>query len=335
MFANQFVIDTVGFLVGFVLLAGGAEFLVRGASRIAARFNVSAAVIGLTIVAFGTSLPELLVSLIANIEGDGGSEIAIGNIVGSNISNLGFTLGVAGLLASIPIERGLLRREYPLLLVVSAGFIVMAWNGSISRLEGLILLAGLGLFSYYSYKSVRSSQYLHAEESLEVVRSTDAGIGQPSKHLVRDTIYVVVGLVALVIGAEFLVRASESIARTVGVSDLVIGLSLVALGTGLPELATTVVAVLRKETGIAFGNVVGSNLFNMLSIGGITALVRPLPVPLHMRLFDFPVMMGITVLVFVMVLPIPHQLNRWKGAVLVTLYSGYIFALFVVNGSPP
>ena len=143
MLANRIIIDVVGFLVGFVLLAGGAELLVRGASRIAARFNVSSAVIGLTIVAFGTSLPELLVSLVANLEGDGGSEIAIGNIVGSNIGNLGLTLGVAGLLAIIPVERGLLRREYPLLLVVSGGFIMMAWNGSIARWEGLILLAGL------------------------------------------------------------------------------------------------------------------------------------------------------------------------------------------------
>ena len=120
-----------------------------------------------------------------------------------------------------------------------------------------------------------------------------------------------------------------------GVSDLVIGLTLVSLGTGLPELATTVIAVLHNEKGIAFGNVVGSNLFNMLSIGGITALLRPIPVPLHMRLFDFPVMMGITVLVFVLALPTPHQINRWKGAIFVALYCGYLVILFTFGGSFP
>ncbi len=215
----------------------------------------------------------------------------------------------------------------------SAGFILMSWNGEISRWEGAILLAGLLLFSYYTYKSVQSSQHLHAQESLDVVESIDAGIAQPSSHLLRDSIFVLAGLVALIIGAEFLVKSSESIARSMGVSDLVIGLSLVALGTGLPELATTVVAVLRKETGIAFGNVVGSNLFNMLSIGGITAVIRPLPVPLHMLRFDFPVMMGVTVLVFLFALPVPHQLNRWKGAVLIVIYGAYIVTLFAVNGT--
>ena len=321
------------FIAGFILLVGGAEFLVRGASRIAARFNVSSTVIGLTIVAFGTSLPELLVSVVANIEGDGGSEIAIGNIVGSNISNIGLTLGIAGLLAIIPIERSLLRREYPFLIGVTVLFILMSWNGTIGRVEAVFLLLGPVAFTYYSYTSARSSQHEHATESLEVIEAIDAGIAQPSKHLIRDSIFVASGLAALIIGAELLVTSSETIARAVGVSDLVIGLTLVSVGTGLPELATTIVAVLRNERGIAFGNVLGSNLFNMLSIGGISALIRPLPVPLHMRYFDFPVLLGITLLTFAICLPVPHQLVRWKGLLLVALYAGYIVALFAVNGT--
>lgn len=332
MLFSRLLVDVALFIVGFTLLAGGAEFLVRGASRIAARYNVSSAIIGLTIVAFGTSLPELLVSVIANLEGDGGSEIAIGNIVGSNIGNLGATLGLAGLIAILPVERGLLRREYPLLLVTSAGFILLAWNGEINRWEGLVLILGLVVFSYYSYTSARSSQHEHAQESLEVVEAIDAGIAQPSRHILRDSALVIVGLVGLVIGAELLVRSSESIARAIGVSDLIIGLSLVAFGTGLPELATTVVAVLRNEKGIAFGNVVGSNLFNMLSIGGITAILRPLPVPLHMRQFDFPAMMGITVLAYLLVLRLPHRIERWQGAVLLVFYVSYIVAIFSING---
>ena len=328
------IFQLVRFAIGFVLLAAGAEFLVRGASRIAARFNVSPVVVGLTIVAFGTSLPELLVSLIANLEGDGGSAIAIGNIVGSNISNLGLTLGAAALLAILPVERSILRREYPLLLAATAVFILLSWNGEISRLDSLVLLAGFAVFSYFTFKSLHSTQHLHAQESLDVVASVDPGIAQPSIHLLRDALFVVSGLVGLVVGAEFLVKSSEAIARSVGVSDLVIGLTLVSVGTGLPELATTLVAVLRNEKGIAFGNVVGSNLFNMLSIGGITALVRPLPVPLHMRTFDFPAMMGITVLVFLLALPKPHQLQRWNGALLLALYGSYVVALFAINGTP-
>ena len=332
MLANRTVIDVLTFLAGFILLTGGAEFLVRGASRIAARLNISSVVIGLTIVAFGTSLPELLVSVVANIEGDGGSEIAIGNIMGSNIANLGLILGIAGLIAVLPVERGLLRREYPLLLLASTGFFMLAWNGEISRIDGLFLLIGFALFTYYSFTSVRANQRKHADKSLGVAKAIDKGIGRPSRHILRDAGLIAVGLLGLVIGAEWLVTSSESIARTMGVSDLVIGLSLVALGTSLPELATTSLAILRNEKGIAVGNVVGSNLFNMLSIGGIAAIIRPLPVPLHMRAFDFPVMMGLTVLVFALALPTPHQFGRWKGALLVCLYVAYIVALFTLKG---
>ena len=332
MLANRILVDVLTFVVGFVLLAGGAELLVRGASRIAARFNISSVVIGLTIVAFGTSLPELLVTVVANIEGDGGSEIAIGNIVGSNIGNLGLILGIASLIALLPVEATLLRREYPLLLVTTAGFILLAWNGAISRLEGAILLIGLLAFTYYSFTSERATQRKYADESLQLAESIDHGIAQPSRRLARDAGLVAVGLLGLVVGAEWLVTASESIARAVGVSDLVIGLSLVALGTSLPELAATTVAVLRNEKEIAVGNVVGSNLFNMLSIGGIAAVIRPLPVPLHMRAFDLPVMMGLTVLVFLLAAPRPHQLGQWKGVLLVAAYVVYIVALFVING---
>lgn len=329
---DSILFNILMFLAGFALLGGGAEFLVRGASRIAARMNVSSAVIGLTIVAFGTSLPELMVSVIGNLEGDGGAEIAIGNIVGSNIANLGLVLGIAGILAIIPVEKSILRREFPLLIATSIVFMALSWNGEINRLEALVLLAGLVVFSYYSYTSARSSHHESAEQSLDVLEAIDDDIVVPSEHPLRDGLLVIFGLIAVIVGAELLVRSAEALARAIGVSDLVIGLTLVSLGTGLPELATTVVAVLRKETGIAFGNVVGSNLFNMLSIGGITALIRPLPVPGHMILFDFPVMIGITVLVLVLCLPLPHQLSRWKGSVLTVLYVGYVFSLFTLKG---
>ncbi len=208
----------------------------------------------------------------------------------------------------------------------------MAWNGEINRVEALFLLAGLVVFSYYSYTYAISSRNHSADDSLAVLESIDERIGVPSQHLLRDVLLVLFGLVALVVGAELLVSSSESIARKLGVSELVIGLTLVSIGTGLPELATTVVAVLRKETGIAFGNVVGSNLFNILFIGGTTALVRPLTVPQQMRYYDFPIMLGFTVLVLLLCLPTPHQLYRWKGSVLFLAYSSYVVTLFAING---
>lgn len=327
--------DIVFFAIGFVLLTGGAEFLVRGASRLAIRMSVSAAVVGLTVVAFGTSLPELLVSLVANVEGGAKSGIAIGNIVGSNIANLGLILGVAAVLTVIHVERHLIRREMPLLLVTSFAFVALAWNGQLGLTEGILLTAGLLVFTYTSYKAVRRDpeQLEDATESLEVVESLDEGISRPSTHPLRDAGMVLIGLAALVLGADWLVGASESIARTLGVSEVVIGLTLVALGTSLPELATTVAAVRQGEADIAVGNVVGSNLFNMLFIGGLTAIVRPLNVPRAMFTSDLPLMLALTVLVVLMTRLGAPRLGRWQGVILLLLYFGYIGWLFF--GTPP
>ena len=333
MAENPMLLNALLFIAGFVLLTGGAEFLVRGASRLAARFNVSHVVIGLTIVAFGTSLPELLVSLVANLEGNGGSEIAIGNIVGSNIANLGLILGLAGLLAVIPVERHLIRREYPLMILVSVIFIAMAWNGQIGRWEGVILVIGLVAFTFYSYTNNRPDPS-EGELALEVMDAIDSDIGQVSTHPVADGLFVLLGIAALAIGANWLVDSARFIAVTAGVSELVIGLTLVALGTSLPELATTLIAVYRNQGDIAVGNVVGSNLFNMMMIGGVSSLIRPLPVPTHMSSFDFPVMLGITVIGYLLVVGRPHRIARWQGGVLFLCYVAYIGLLFWINGGP-
>ncbi|GIV80103.1 MAG: sodium:calcium antiporter [Litorilinea sp.] len=330
MLTNDLTIHVLLFMAGFALLTGGAEFLVRGASRLAVRLNVSSIVVGLTVVAFGTSLPELLVSLIANLRGDGGSHIAIGNIVGSNIANLGLILGMAGLIAAIPVERHLVRREYPLLIGVSVVFIIMAWDGSINRLEGLLLVAGLIAFTYYSYTAVRE---LPGAEALDVVEAIDPDIGQPSTHVLWDLLLVAGGLGGLILGAQWLVDSAQVLARALGVSELVIGLTLVAVGTSLPELATSIVAVIRKEGDIAVGNVVGSNLFNILFIGGASALVRPLPVPLSMRTADLPAMLGLTLLVYLLIRREPSRLLRWQGALIVAAYLAYTTWLFMANGS--
>jgi cation:H+ antiporter len=329
MSVSGWISNLVFFFLGFALLTIGAEFLVRGASRLAARMKVSSVVIGLTIVAFGTSLPELLVSVVANLEG--GGDIAIGNIVGSNIANLGLILGVAAAMSIVNIERHLLRRELPLLAGTSVLFIVLSWNGRLGLVEGLILSAGLLAFTYVSYTSARTSpiQQQESESALEAAESFDAGIGQASTRPLRDIGFILIGLMGLIIGADWLVNAAESIARAVGVSELVIGLTLVAIGTSLPELATTLAAVRKGEADLAVGNVVGSNLFNMLFIGGVSAIVRPLTVPPEVLRVDYWVMLGFTLAVLIAALPKPHRLYRWEGALLLLGYAGYTAWLFI------
>lgn len=309
------------FVLGFALLTTGAELLVRGASQLAARFNVSPVVIGLTIVAFGTSLPELLVSLFANLQ-PGGSEIAIGNIIGSNIANLALILGTGGLIAVIPVNTQILRRDYLLLLISSFVFIGMAWNGTTGRIEGLLLVLVLVAYVVYSYRVSLKGEETAVVEEVEV---------EPSKRPLLDVLYFLGGLVMLSLGAQWLVDSAQFLARAAGVSDLVIGLSVVAIGTSLPELATVVIAMLRNQADIAIGNVVGSNLFNMLFIGGVASLVRPLPVPLHMQRLDFPVMIGITGIVFLLVIRAPHHITRWKALLLLACYAIYMGWLFFVG----
>ena len=330
MFSNQLLTDLFLFIIGFVFLTGGAEFLVRGASRIAVRLNVSPIVIGLTIVAFGTSLPELLVSVVANAE-PGGSDIALGNIIGSNIANLGLILGLAASMTVIHVERHLMRRELPLLIIMSVAFIALSWNGILGLVEGIILAAGLLAFTYYSYTATRLSpaQREEGEDALEVIEVIDEEIAKPSTHPLVDVAFIILGLMALIFGAEWLVTAAESLARALGISDLVIGLTLVAVGTSLPELATTLVAVRQREADIAVGNVVGSNLFNLLFIGGVSSLANPLSVAPSMFIIHYPVMVGITVLAYLMALPKPHVLTRWKGWVLLAVYSAYTIYQFL------
>ena len=370
---NPLILNILLFLVGFVLLTGGADFLVRGASRLAVRLNVPLVVIGLTVVAFGTSLPELVVSLIANLQGGSRAELAIGNVVGSNIANLALILGVVAVLRPLMVERQVLQREYPLMIGISLVFTWMAWDGQIAQWEGVLLFLGLLGFVYWSYAASRSLAEEKESEALEYIggeaaesstqaeglddqEEVEAGsadtlaqsqerIARAARNpllpaaisglfrslLLRDIGMVVLGISVLVLGADWLVDSATFIATYFGVSELVIGLSLVALGTSLPELAASVVAILYKRGDIALGNLVGSNLFNMMAVVGITASVRPLPAPLSMRCVDFPVMLVVAVLPFLLVLPSPHIANRWKGALMLAIYVGYIIGIYLIS----
>jgi cation:H+ antiporter len=316
------------FVAGFVLLVAGAEFLVRGASRLAVRFHLPPVLIGLTIVAFGTSMPELVVSLTAALGGEAG-DIAIGNIVGSNIANFGLILGLAGLVRALPVAAGFPRRELPILLGVSLLFTGFAWfNSDIGRLEGALLFGGFLGVTYLSWRAAAKEPAYSQEvrDTVATVEAIDPGTAQPSRALWVDLFAILLGLAGLVFGAQWLVDAASELARALGVSEVVIGLTLVAIGTSLPEVATSLVAVVRGNTDIAVGNVVGSNLFNLLAIAGITAMVSPLSVPGGMAI-DIGVMLLLTAVVWLFALLPGHRITRWQAAVLLAIYIADIVQL--------
>lgn len=300
---------------GFVLLIGGAEFLVRGASRLAIDFGISPLVVGLTVVAFGTSAPELAVSVLASWQGQAG--IALGNVVGSNICNVLLILGLSALVAPLVVARQVIRLEVPIMIATSVLLVLFSLNGIISRLEGLILFTGIITYTVWAIRRSRRETRANQEEPSQ----TPATEG-PSRAMQITLILGGLGLLGL--GSHCLVTAAVDIARHFGVSDLVIGLTVVAVGTSLPELATSVLASIRGERDIAVGNVVGSNIFNILAVLGLTSIVAPagIPVPPSALTFDLPIMLAVAIAC----LPIfftGHLIARWEGALFLGYYLAY------------
>ncbi len=314
------------FVAGFVALILGAEWLVRGASRLAAAVGISPLVVGLTVVAFGTSAPELGVSVMSSSSGQAG--IAVGNVVGSNICNVLLILGLSALAAPLVVSRQLLRIEVPLMLGVSLLAWGMALDGAIGRIDGLLLFAGVvGYTAWAIRRSRRDSRALSGAPS--EAADADGQSAAPKGGLLGQLLLILAGLALLGVGSNWLVTGAVTIARAWGVSDLLIGLTIVSIGTSLPELATSVMASLRGERDMAVGNIVGSNLFNILAVLGLTAAVAPGGVPVSEQAlrFDIPVM----VVVMACCLPIfytGYRICRWEGALLFGYYIAY--TLFLV-----
>jgi cation:H+ antiporter len=313
------------FVLGLALLVAGAELLVRGASRLAARLGISPLVIGLTVVAFGTSTPELAVSVQAGLAGR--ADIAVGNVVGSNIFNVLFILGVSALIVPLAVSRQLVRLDVPLMIGVSILLLVMAYDGRIGAFDGLLLVAGIVAYTVFL---VRESRKENAAAPAATLQEHGGGQGAGRGGLPLQIAFIAGGLALLVLGAHWLVGGATAIARLLGVSDLVIGLTIVAAGTSLPEVATSVVAALRGERDIAVGNVVGSNLYNILAIAGIAALVTPggLVVAPALVRFDLPVMIAVA-LACLPIFATGHLIARWEGALFVAYYAAYLLYLIL------
>ncbi len=310
-------------LGGFVLLLGGAEVLLRGSVAIARRLKISMLVIGMTIVAFGTSLPELVVSL--NAAFSGSPDIAVGNIVGSNVANLLLIIGVAGLVLPIAARSNPLVRDGLTLLAVTLLFAALLWYGFVGREVGVVLLVLLLAFLARSYwQETRGKPDVSAERLAQEA----AEVGDLTAATWILWIAVVAGLAGVALGADLLVKGSVVLARAAGVSEAVIGLSLIAIGTSLPELAASVVAALRGHSDIAVGNVVGSNLFNMLCVGGGVAVAAPFHVAEQIQTFDVWVMVAAT-LAFMPFLLARVRFGRMMGALFVAAYVCYMAVLFI------
>lgn len=312
-------------VAGLGLLTWSADRFVTGASGLARSFGVSPMIIGLTIVAFGTSAPEMLVSAMAAWQGNSG--LAIGNAVGSNIANMALVLGVAALIAPLTVHSQTLSREFPLMLLVMLAALALIWNGVLSRLDGLLLLIGMLMLLLWTLHLARSAppdDPLLEEFSEELSEASPTG---------RTWWWLFSGLVVLLISSRLLVWGAVGIAQTFGVSDLAIGLTIVAVGTSLPELAASVVAARKGEHDIVVGNVVGSNLFNILAVLGIAGVIGPGGFDEAVLTRDFPLMIGLAIALFLMARGIRNSghgsIRRWAGGVLVAVFAAYQVWIFL------
>ena len=312
--------DLIYLILGIIGLYFGAEWLVGGSSKLALKIGVSPLVIGLTVVALGTSAPELAVCLRLNLESR--PDAALGNIVGSNICNILLILGFSSLIRPLRVHRQIIRKELPILLMVSFALIVMLINKEVASWEGFILCVGIVIYILFSFKGANNSGEFKVEGESSSEIDTVSSQGYNSIVLIA---LLLVGLTLLVLGAFFFEKGGIGLAKAFGVSEAVIGLTLLAFGTSLPELATSIVACMKNKGDIIVGNAVGSSIFNVLAILGITALFKPLSVN-DINLIDYSIMIGAVIFCWLFIYK-KMELNRIKGVVFLGCYAAYITSI--------
>ena len=307
-------------ILGFVLLVVGGEFLVRSSVALSFKLSISKIVIGMTVVSFATSAPELLVSLQAALKGS--PAIAINNVVGSNIANIGLVLGITAIVGAIAIDKSFYRLTWPVMMLFSIALYYFLWNDNqLVALEGLILFLGLIVFIVYLIRTQKSTDDLEeVDDALAVVSNFKIGI------------WLLIGAAALYFGSEWLVKGATQIATSLGVSEAVIGVTMIAIGTSVPELAASVIAAAKKEKAISLGNLIGSNIFNIGSVLGLTSMIKTIPVtePLILSRDIFWMLIFASLVLILGLLPKRHEIGKIKGFVLVLLYG--IFILLVFRG---
>jgi cation:H+ antiporter len=315
------------FIMGLALLVGGAELLVRNAARLASDIGIPAIIVGLTVVAFGTSAPELAISLAAAFQGE--PEIALGNVIGSNIANILLILGLSAVIVPLAVAQHLVRIDVPIMVGVSILVLIMSLSGVISRWHGLLLVLILIIYLVWVVRTAaKESQAVKEEYAAEFGADRVRSAGAIGKR----TVMLIVGLLLILLGARWLVESATEIALAFGVSELVIGLTIVAIGTSAPEIATSLVAALRGERDIAVGNVVGSNLFNLLFVLGAAALVAPdgIPVPPAAQAFDIPFMTAVAIACFPVFFT-GNVVARWEGVLFLGYYTAYLLYLLLAE----
>ncbi|MDA2918922.1 calcium/sodium antiporter [Desulfobacterota bacterium AH_259_B03_O07] len=312
----EIFINSLLFIIGLIALYFGGEGLVLGSSRIARRLRINPIVIGLTIVALGTSSPEFVVSLIAAFKGS--SDLAIGNIIGSNISNIGLILGISALIYPIKVQIRVIKAEVPIMIVLSIILYFTAFNLTIGFYEGIILIGSLLAFVIYSYFGALKESSTTEREFKEFLGTNQSGI--------KNFLFIISGIIGLIIGAHLVVNAAILTANELGISQLVIGVSAVAVGTSLPELSTSIVAAIRKEPDILVGNIIGSNIFN-IGILGLVAIIHPVNVDPNILRFELPVMLFFT-LAALPIMKTGFRVSRVEGIFLLAFYLLFIVLLF-------
>lgn len=314
-------------VAGIALLVGGADLLVRGAVTLASAARVPVAVIGLTVVAMGTSLPELTVSLSAALRG--ADDIGLGNVIGSNIFNIGIVLGLSALIRPMRVHGTAVRLEWPFMFLASFQLLLLARDGALDRLEGAFFVTGLILFTAYMVRLGRSE--LEAEEAADLAETVQMlSPHERLRSISSALLLVALGSAVLILGGDLLLRGAVALSRAMGMTERIIGLTIVAAGTGAPEVATSLMAARRGQNEIAIGNVIGSNIMNILAILGVTALVAPLTVAAQMVSSDLWWMLGFTLILYPM-MRTGHVLGRRDGAVLVGGYVTYLTLLILAG----
>ena len=311
--------DYLLLLGGFIILLAGGEILVRGATALALRFNISKLVVGVTVVSFGTSAPELVISLKAALGGH--PDISIGNIIGSNIANLALVLGITAAIFHINVSKNSIRIDWPVMMIASLVFTAFIWDGALVRWEGIVMLTALIAFVTWLIRKSRKEELERAGDQAKFIE------GQSHTPIPKIILFLVIGCVGLAFGAEWLVNGAIGIASKMGISEAVISLTVIAFGTSVPELATSIIALVKKESDISIGNLIGSNIFNILGILGITSIFTVIK-DFDDRLITYDIWWMIGISFITLVFMISHQqIRRGEGIFLVGLYVLYILSI--------